>query len=846
MASDDQVGGGGEEGGRLQDSDDLLTRAFRASHEAVALFRLSDGALAEVNGGWERVTGYTRAESGGVSYAALGLWADPDEYGQFKALLEAEGGVRDFEFSLRPKSGGGRHAAISADRVELDGEFYALAIMRDITRRRRAEQSLGETEERLRRQCRTLAEMARREVRSWSDFEQAVREVAEASGETLGVERVSVWLYDTTRSLIRCHYVWSAGGGDGEGAELPTSACPAYFSEMEHVRVVAADDAAADRRTSGFKDAYLAPLGIVSMLDAPLRLSGQTVGIICHEHLGEGREWTLDEQQFAGSMGDLLSLALESYERRRAERRLRESEESFRAVAETATDAIITIDEQSRVLFVNRAAERIFGHTREAMTGAHVSLLMPAHLRAGHEAGLGRYVETGRRHTSWERIELTGLHADGHEIPLELSFAEFFRGGQRFFTGIARDITERRRAEERMRGAEEQLRQAQKMEAVGRLAGGIAHDFNNLLTAVMGYSQLALSRLPADSTARPAVEEIAQAGQRAANLTAQLLAFSRKQILQPRVLDLNAVVSDMSRLLRRLIGEDIELVTALAPGLWHVLADPGQVEQVILNLAVNARDAMPQGGRLTVETANVELDEAYVLRHVATRSGPYALLAVTDTGAGMDAATQARVFEPFFTTKGQGKGTGLGLATVYGIIKQSGGYIWVYSEPGRGTTFKIYLPRAGPGGEGAAAQGADAPAAPRGSETVLLVEDDEMVRRLAREVLEANGYRVLEAAGGAEAFALAQNAGRQLDLLLTDVVMPGASGKELAEAVGALRPGLAVLYVSGYTDETIVHHGVLDAGTAFLQKPFTPDALARKVREVLDAARESRADTDPA
>ena len=389
------------------------------------------------------------------------------------------------------------------------------------------------------------------------------------------------------------------------------------------------------------------------------------------------------------------------------------------------------------------------------------------------------------------------------------------------------DITERKQLEE-------QFHQAQKMEAVGRLAGGVAHDFNNLLTAILGSADLVLDSLTPGVPAREELEEIRKAALRAADLTRQLLAFSRQQVIAPTALNPNEVVANMDKLLRRLLGEDVELRTRLTPDLVTVKADPSQLEQVVLNLAVNARDAMPNGGKLTIETQNVELDAAYVRGHISAQPGPYAMIAVSDTGVGMDAATQARIFEPFFTTKEIGKGTGLGLATVYGIVKQSGGWIWVYSEPGQGTTFKIYLPRVTEAVPPAAVTPAP-PASVRGSETILLVEDDEMIRNLVQKVLQANGYRVLVAANGRDAERVAGQHEGPIHLLMTDVVMPGMNGREVAERLAAARAGVRVLYLSGYTDDAIVHHGVLEPGVAFLQKPFTPAVLGRKVREVLDS-----------
>jgi two-component system cell cycle sensor histidine kinase/response regulator CckA len=396
--------------------------------------------------------------------------------------------------------------------------------------------------------------------------------------------------------------------------------------------------------------------------------------------------------------------------------------------------------------------------------------------------------------------------------------------------GVTQDITERR-------ALAEQLRQSQRMEAIGRLAGGVAHDFNNLLTAIIGHSELLLSRLTSRDPMCEELKEIATAGQRAAALTAQLLAFSRKQVLMPQVLDLNVLVADNGKMLRRLIGEDIELVTRLESGLGLALVDPGQMGQVIMNLAVNARDAMPKGGKLTIETANVELDEAYARKHVAVTPGRYVMLAVSDTGVGMDAQTQSRLFEPFFTTKEQGQGTGLGLSTVYGIVKQSGGNIWVYSELGQGSVFKIYLPRVEEIADRSEEIKSVSSQELRGTETILLVEDEEAVRNLVRSILERGGYSVLQASNGMEAMELVSRHTGRVHLLLTDVVVPKMSGRELAERVTASRPETRVLYMSGYTDNAIVHHGVLDAGLAFLQKPFRPEALLSKVREVLDASK---------
>ena len=504
---------------------------------------------------------------------------------------------------------------------------------------------------------------------------------------------------------------------------------------------------------------------------------------------------------------------------------LKQADETIRRLS-TAVDqgptAVIITDPTGRIEYVNRKFTDITGYQFDEVVGQNPRMLKSGKTSTGQYQQLWGTIGSG---ATW-RGEIQNRRKNGEYYWASATIAPVKdeNGAITNYVAIQEDVTE-------TRSLEAQLRQAQKMEAVGRLAGGVAHDFNNLLTVITSYSQLLLEEMTAADPRRTDLEEIQRAAAAAAGLTRQLLAFSRQQVLEPRVLNLNDVLSASGKMLHRLIGEDVALQLTLAPELGHVKADPGQIEQVIMNLAVNARDAMPDGGKLTIETANIDLDEAYTAQHAVVAPGSYVLVSVSDTGCGMDEPTKARLFEPFFTTKEKGKGTGLGLATVYGIVKQSNGYIWVYSEVGHGTSFKVYLPRVD---ETPAAAAAARPLyANGGTETILLAEDASGVRAVSHEILKRLGYTVLVANDGQSALDLSATRSDRIHLLITDVIMPEMSGRQLADRLVEQRPELKVLFVSGYTDDAIVRHGMLEPGIAFLQKPFTPQTLARKVREVL-------------
>jgi two-component system cell cycle sensor histidine kinase/response regulator CckA len=764
-----------------------------------------EGRLLSANPALARMCGYASPAEMMESVREVGesVYVEPQRREDFKRLMEENGVVEGFEYQIRRKDGAAIWVSEHARAVR-DADCRIVSYegtMEDITDHKRAELERQVTFEII------------HAVNVTDKLDDLLGLIHLALNKVLYAENCFVALFEPATGMF--HFPFFVDQYDMAPAPQKVGrSCTAYVYGTGQAMLIpqAKFDHLAEQG-----EVELVGTPSPSWLGVPLRTPAATIGVLVVQHYQDEKAYTERDLEFLSSVGGQIAFAIE---RKRAEEKVRESEARLRVLIEQLPAVLWTVDKDLRFTSVLGAGLTRLGLKPNQLVG--LSLLeyfetadqtflpIAAHRRA--VAG-----EAMTFHVEWK----SGSYAC-HAEPLRDA-----SGKLQGAICMSLDITDRKQLEE-------QLRQAQKMEAVGRLAGGIAHDFNNLLMVIQGYADLLADRVPTGDPLRRNAEQIQMAAQRATSLTRQLLAFSRKQMLAPKVLNIQTVVSDMEKILRRLIGEDVALETSSAPDLWLVKADRSQIEQVILNLAVNARDAMPQGGRLTIETMNVELDASYAHPPAVLSPGKYVMLAVTDNGSGMDAETQAHIFEPFFTTKEKGKGTGLGLATVYGIVKQSGGYVWVYSEPSRGTSFKIYLPRiedAQPAG--ARDRKPDTLSLPRGSETVLLVEDEKGVRELAREYLQMSGYTVIEAENGHMALELAAMHAGQIHLLMTDVVMPGISGRELAERASQIRPGIKILYMSGYTDQAVVHHGILETDAVLLQKPFTAATLASKLREIL-------------
>jgi PAS domain S-box-containing protein len=694
---------------------------------------------------------------------------------------------------------------------------------------------------------RLLPELLTEFVAATSNVDRLIRVVAQRLATEVG-DSASIHLIGADGVNFDHHVFYSPDPELAEAGQRVTDEVPFKVGQSRTGRVAATGvsllipEISPVEMTTQMDPKYrplLERLNIHSFVCVPLLIDGKPVGTLSMVRNGPGRSFGEADLKLATDCAAQAALALAIARSREAERAarksaedavaaLRESEAGYRRIVETTAQGIVVTDAKGITSFANKRMAEMLGFTVEEMIGRPaVSFLFEEDLTGEKRAAAERRSRVGTElDARLKRKDGTALWIKSTRAPIRNDAGE-----QVGLVSMVTDATDLRRSED-------QLRQAQKMDAVGRLAGGIAHDFNNLLTLILSYGELLAGDASIDSHVREEVGEIVQAAQRAADLTRQLLMFSRQQVVNPRLIDLNDMAVKLDSMLRRVVGEDIDLVTLPDPKLGKVIADQSSIEQVLMNLVVNARDAMPKGGRITIETANVELDEAYARGHVGTAPGPHVALMVSDTGEGMDAALIPRIFEPFFTTKAPGKGTGLGLSTVFGIVQQWGGSVWVYSEVGRGTTFKVYLPLASREVITPAAA-VETPAA-GGSETVLLVEDQAQVREVAKGILELRGYTLLSASTVAEALKICADRAVKIDLVLTDVVLPQQSGTELIRQLLPMRPGIKVLYMSGYTDDSIVRHGVLENEVAFLQKPFTPDSLARRVRDVLDAPEERR------
>jgi len=764
-----------------------------------------DGKYLSVNPAHARMCGFDTPDELILTVNNIGteLYASEEVREEFKRLIAENGVVESMEYQLRRRDGSTIWVSENARSVRDEkGKIVRYeGTIEDVTARKRAELERQATFEII------------HSVNNTENLDDLLKRIHQALAKVLYAGNCFVALYEPSTGMFHFPF-WTDQFDVAPPPQKVGRSCTAYVYRTGRAMLIPQK---AFDRLAAEGEVELVGTPSPSWLGAPLRTPSATIGVLVVQHYEAENAYTERDLEFLSSVGGQIAVAIE---RKRAEAKVRESEARLRVLVEQLPAVLWTVDKDLRFTSAVGAGLARLGLNSERLSGKTLfdyfetadNTLLPI---ASHRRAVAG--EPVTFHVEWKG----GSYA---------CHAEPLRGADGQVTGaicMSLDVTDRKQLEE-------QLRQAQKMEAVGRLAGGIAHDFNNLLMVIQGYADLLTERLPAGDPLHRNAEQIQMAAQRATSLTRQLLAFSRKQMLAPKVLNVQSVVADMERILRRLIGEDITLETSGVPDLWLVKADRSQIEQVIMNLAVNARDAMPSGGRLTIETANVELDASYSHPPAVLSPGQYVMLAVTDNGCGMDAATQAHIFEPFFTTKEKGKGTGLGLATVYGIVKQSGGYVWVYSEPGRGTSFKIYLPRIEEQAPTATRdRKRDLSSLPRGTETVLLVEDEKGVRELAREYLEMSGYTVIEAENGHAALELAAMHSGPIHLLMTDVVMPGISGRELADRVGKVRPGVKVLYMSGYTDQSVVHHGILEDDAVLLQKPFTVTTLASKLREIL-------------
>lgn len=775
----------------LHSSEVRYRRLFESARDGILILDVISRRITDVNPFMVEFLSYSPEEFLGKELWEIGLFKDKDESQKAFRELQAAGYIRYENMPLETKTGERREVEFVSNVYRESNRQVIQCNIRDNTDHKRAQERLQQSEAKHR-------ELSERQA---AIFDALPANICLLCGDGNVLEVNKSW---------RHYALMNDYGGKNFGVG-------SNYLEV-------CDNAIGNRAA----EALMVAEGIRSVLSG--RLAHFESEYPCHSP--DEKKWfrlTVTPLREDASEG-VIVMHMDVTERKQSEEALRQAEAKYRSIVESLPAIVYLAQPHPPYAPIYVSPNTVeFGYSAREWfdrPDMWVSVL--------HEEDRERILsatEVAMRENLETDLEYRIVGRDGtiHWVHDKGRFVLDENDNQIGWQGVIVDIT-------KTKAMEEQLRQSQKLESVGRLAGGIAHDFNNMLTAINGYSDLTLRRLKPDDPLRQNIEEIKRAGDRSATLTNQLLAFSRKQMLKPEVLYFNQIIADTATMLQRLIGENIDLVTVLNPDAGPVEVDPGQLTQVIMNLAVNARDAMPQGGKLTLETDNIYLDEDYAHRHVGVISGEYVMFAVSDTGTGMDEETQAHIFEPFFTTKAVGKGTGLGLATVYGIVKQSGGNIWVYSEAGHGTTFKIYLPRVASQQTETAEIKVSFDELPKGMETILLVEDEQMVRSLTCHILELCGYTVVEAQNGVEASVICEKGECKIDLLMTDVVMPLMGGRELAERLAQTHPQLRVLFTSGYTDDAVVRHGVIETGTNFIQKPFTPNVLAHKIREILDAS----------
>jgi two-component system, cell cycle sensor histidine kinase and response regulator CckA len=785
-----------------------LEQLLECAPEAISILD-AEGRITHINGEFTRMFGFSPQEAVGRAIDSLMVAFDRSSEARWIGEVLAEGKKLRLETKRQRKDGTLLEVLLSAAPVLVSGKQVAAYVLyRDISDQKRAEALSS-----------ALYRMAEKtgSARELPHFYSSIHAIV---GELMYAPNLHIALYDPGTQLLSFPYFVDERNPKPSPQRLGRGLTEYVLHTGESLLCT---PEVLDLLLHRGEIEFTGPRSF-AWLGVPLKRGNRPFGVLAVQSYSSSVCYGHKEKEILTFVSQQLASAVEHQGNQEA---LRRSESRYRSLVQSAVYGIYRSSLEGKFLDVNPALIAMLGY----FSADEVLALDPQRgifVDPEEQAQLMSQLQQGAR---LDNMEVRWKRKDGSTITVRLNgrAITISEHAERVLEVIAEDITERRILED-------QFRQAQKMEAVGRLAGGVAHDFNNLLMVISGYAEILLEHTAGNDVLYPKVAAIQQAADRATTLTRQLLAFSRKQLLELKVVDINAIVKELERLLRPLIGENTELVTRLASGLGKTRADAGQIEQVIMNLVVNAKDAMPEGGKITIHTANVNADESPRREYGHIQPGLYIMLAIADTGHGMDKETQARIFEPFFTTKEKGKGTGLGLSTVYGIVKQTGGYVFVQSELNRGTTFRIYFPRVPDETESI-----ESPLLSRsgtsGSETVLLVEDDESVRQLVRETLEAKGYKVLEADNGQAALRIASAHPGSIDMLITDVVMPGMSGRELAKALGASHPQTRILFLSGYTEDAIVHHGVLQPGTVFLEKPFTLQSLAAKVREVLGSAR---------